>query len=252
MAELNIFHYLPQNSLIHRLDGRIKLLCMLFFSLTISFSYEIIDLFILSALLSFILIGSKLPILKLLSEVRYFLALIGFILVVQAFGFPGTPIKWLPIPGITIEGLSSGIIFGWKLILIVIICLILTGTTTLSTIRNVIEWFLRPVPFIPEARVGTMFSLTFVLIPLVFDEASQIMDAQKSRCVENRKNPLKRIILLVYPLLLQAFLRADEMTQAMEARCYTENRTKPVFKANYLDWFLLLFFIAICLMIWFL
>lgn len=54
-------------------------------------------------------------------------------------------------------------------------------------IKNVIEWFLAPIPFVPEARVAAMFSLTFVLIPLIFDQASEMREAQKARCIDERK-----------------------------------------------------------------
>ena len=32
MAEINIFHYIPEDSLIHHLDSRIKLACLILFS----------------------------------------------------------------------------------------------------------------------------------------------------------------------------------------------------------------------------
>lgn len=251
MAEINIFHYLPRKSIIHMLDGRIKLICMICFSIIITAAVKVIDLSILTCVLLITLIGAGLPVKKLLTEIRYFLFLIIMVVIVHSISIPGAPISGIPIPGLTWEGLRSGLCFGWRIILIILVCAILTGTTSLATLKNVIEWFLRPIPFVRESRIGTMFSLTFVLIPLIFDQASAMMDAQKSRCIEVRKNPIRRIVFLALPLLLQTFRRADEMVLAMESRCYSEDRTPAEFKTGYRDWLALSFTLLICAFVFF-
>lgn len=234
MAEINIFHYLPQKSIVHRLDGRIKLSCMILFSIMITVADNLFDLAFLTCVLLIAVIGAKLPIKKIFAEIRYFLLLISVVVIVQSLDIAGTS-----LPALTWEGLGSGLLFGWRIILIVLVCAILNGTTSPATLKSVIEWFLRPIPFVRETRFGTMFSLTFVLLPLIFDQASEMMDAQKSRCIEVRKNPIRRIIFLAFPLLLQTFRRADEMVLAMESRCYCEDRTPAEFKTDLRDWLIL-------------
>ncbi len=251
MAELNIFHYLPLKSFIHLLDSRIKLICMICFCTVITASVNVIDLTILTCVLFVALFGAGLPVKKLFSEIRYFLFLISMIIIVHSLSIPGAPMTIIPIPGLTREGLRSGLFFGWRITLIILASVILTGTTSLVTLKNAIEWFLRPIPFIKEKRVGTMFSLTFVLIPLIFDQASEIMDAQKSRCIEGKKDPIRRITFLVFPLLLQTFRRADEMVCAMESRCYSEDRTPAEFKTGLGDWLVLSFTLLICTFVFF-
>lgn len=249
MAELTIFHYTPKESVIHAMDGRIKLICMILFTIASGMAVGVLDLTLLTVVFLTALIGSKLPFQKLITEMKYFLFLIGIIIVIHSFTVPGTPITNIPVPGLTWEGLISGLFFGWRLILIILISTILTGTTPLSLLKCVIEWFLRPVPFIRETRVATMFSLTFSLIPLIFDQASEMSEAQKARCIEGRKNKVKRIMFLVSPLLFHTLLRADEMVFAMESRCYSEVRTKTAFKSNPRDWLLLLFSLLVCAMV---
>lgn len=246
MAEINIFHYLPRKSIIHMLDARIKLICLICFNIVISNAVKAIELSILTCILFIILIGSRLPVKKIISEIRYFLFLISLVVIVHSFSIPGIPLSIVPIPGLTLEGLRSGFFFGWRIILIILTCAILIGTTPLATLKNVIEWFLRPFPFIRETRISTMFSLTFVLIPLIFDQAFETLDALKSRCIEVRKNPIRRIVFLAFPLLLQTFRQADEIALAMESRCYSEDRTLAEFKTNLQDWLGLSFTILIC------
>lgn len=251
MAELNIFHYFPKKSIIHDMDGRIKLICMILFTVAAGIADRTFSLSILTSILVIALIGSGLPIKKIFTEIRYFLFLIGIVIITHSFNIPGTPIAGFPIPGFTREGLSSGLLFGWRLILIFIISIIFTGTTSLTLLKSVIEWFLRPLPFINGAKIATMFSLTFVLIPLIFDQVSEMQEAQKARCIDGRKSPVKRMMFLLFPLFLHILIRTDEMTPAMESRCYSDVRTKVVFKTNIIDWFLLIFSGLVCSMVFF-
>lgn len=249
MAELTIFHYIPNKSIIHYLDGRFKLTCMILFTIAVGITGRFFSLSILSSILVTALVCCGLPIKRIFIEIRYFLFLIGIVIIAHSLSVPGRPIASLPIPGLTWEGLSSGLFFGWRLILIFILNVILTGTTSLSSLRDVIQWFLRPLPLINGAKVATMFSLTFALLPLIFDELSEIREAQKARCIENRKNPIHRISSLVFPLLLGVFLRADQMALAMESRCYSDVRARAVFKATFNDWLFLIFSAFVCAMV---
>ncbi|MCL6610498.1 MAG: energy-coupling factor transporter transmembrane protein EcfT [Peptococcaceae bacterium] len=251
MDQLNVFHYMHKDSVIHRMDCRIKLGCMVLLSVTASFASTWADFGILAGVFAAALLGSKLPVAALLRELRFFAFLILLVFLVHSFSVPGQPVQSVPLPGLTVEGVTSGLTFAGKLLLIIILCVVLAGTTPLSLLGKAVEWFLRPVPFIPEARVATMINLVFVLIPLIFSQAGEILNAQKARCVERRKNPVKRIIFLAFPLLFQTFKKADDLALAMEARCYSEKRTKAVFKATPVDWGILIFSAAVFLAVFF-
>lgn len=249
MAEINIFHYIPKKTIIHAMDGRIKLVCMILFAVAAGSADDPLELIVLSLVLLMAYRVAGLSFKNLLNEIRYFYLLISIIILVHSLTVPGTPIDGIPIHGVTWEGLNSGLYFGWQLILMILLSIIMTGTTPLSLFKNVIEWFLRPVPLISETRVATMFSLTFVLIPLIFDQASEMVEAQKSRCIDERKNPVGRMVFLIRPLLLHTLMRAEEMVLAMESRCYSEVRTPMLFKTAWYDWLILCFSASICVMI---
>lgn len=236
--------------MIHHMDGRIKLLCMILLTVAAGIAISIWDLALLTLVLVMALRVSRLPIKNVLTDMRYFLFLIGFVLVMKAWSVPGTPVLTsLPSYSPTWEGLISGLMYGWRLILILFLSTLLAGTTSLTVLKNVIEWFLSPIPFVPAARVATMFSLTFVLIPLIFDQASEMREAQRARGIEGRKSLIARIKFLIFPLLLHTFRGADEMVLAMESRCYSEARTRLDFQTDRRDWLLLIFSGFICLLI---
>ncbi|HHW28298.1 MAG TPA: energy-coupling factor transporter transmembrane protein EcfT [Syntrophomonadaceae bacterium] len=243
MAEMTFFHYIHRDTVLHRMDGRFKLLCMLLLSLSASFASQLQHYLVLLFVVTLALLIAKLPFKALLKDLKFFGILILIVFVVNAFNIPGDPIPNFPITSISLQGVITGLRFAARLTIIIIVCAVLTGTTPLMTLRNVIEWYLRPLPFVPEVRIATMINLTFMLIPLIFDNFAEMMKAQKARCVELRKNPIKRINFIVFPLLNQTLRRVDEIAYAMEARCYSEVRTRAVFKSNKIDWLLL----AICL-----
>ncbi len=236
-----LFHYVHKNTPLHTMDGRIKVLCLVLLSLTASLATDVSDYLLLSAVILTALFVSRLPLIPLLRDMKFFLFLILFVFVMNAIGTGGEPIPDFPIRSVSVAGILTGAMFAWRLILIIILCAIMTGTTSLLVLKKAIEWGLRPIPFIPETRVGTMVNLTFVLIPVVLDQYTEMSVAQKARCVDSRKNPVKRVMFITLPLLSNIFRKTDELIFAMEARCYSEERTKAVFmKVCPMDWLILL------------
>lgn len=242
MAGVTFFHYIHKDTVLHAMDGRLKLLCLLLLSLSASFATEFHHYAVPLLVLGFALLVARLPITALLRDMKFFGLIILIVMLVNAFNTPGDPISNFPIANITAQGVATGLRFAGRLIIILLASTVITGTTSLMTFKDVIEWYLRPIPFVPAARIATMINLTFALIPVIFDNYAEMMSAQNSRCVALRKNPIRRMRFLAFPLLSQTLRKADEIVYAMESRCYSEVRTRAIFRYNHIDWFIL----AIC------
>jgi energy-coupling factor transporter transmembrane protein EcfT len=91
-----------------------------------------------------------------------------------------------------------------------------------------------------------MMGLIARFIPVILNQAKETVEAQRARCVEYRRNPLYRLVRLGVPLIRRTFEQADRLIVAMEARCYSENRTDPALCANRIDWIALLIIVVIC------
>jgi energy-coupling factor transporter transmembrane protein EcfT len=137
---------------------------------------------------------------------------------------------------ITREGLREGALAGLRLALVFLVGVLLMATTRPTEIKSGVQWFLRPLPLVPAERVGTMLGLLVRFIPVIFEEVARASDAQRARAVENRRNPLRRAVKLGVPIMSRIFERADRLTLAMEARCYSERRTQPELRASRKDW----------------
>ena len=77
-------------------------------------------------------------------------------------------------------------------------------------------------------------SIALRFIPILTDETARIMNAQKARGADFETGSLlsrmKAVIPILIPLLISAFRRADELGDAMDARCYSGSKVRTKYK----------------------
>ena len=191
---------------------------------------------ILSVLLLVCIMNARLPLKSGFTELRYFFILLLFVFMARVLSTGGSPLISFKFIVISKEGFFAGILICWRLAFIVLLGFTLVATTRPSAIKAAVQWYLTPVPFIPEQKVAVMIGLILRFIPVIFDQAQLTADAQSARCVQNRKNPVYRMVKLGFPLIRRTFERADDLVNAMEARGFTENRTDPKMALCRRDW----------------
>jgi len=235
VAEIVLFHYREGNSIIHRMDVRFKLISLILIT-SVCLNAGIYSLIFLTLFIALLLIVCRLPVNAAVSNLKVFLILASFVLIARGFTTPGPLIPGMEWLGVTQEGLIEGSLFAWRFLLVILIGSLFIVTTPVSRVKAAVEWFLKPVPFIPSERVGFMVSLTLRFIPVILDQEEEISQAQKARCIEKRKNPFYRLSALSLPLIRKTFERAEEVALAMEARCYSERPAPLKLKATIRDW----------------
>jgi len=164
-----------------------------------------------------------------MTSIKYFLLLLFFIFIARALTVKGNILFSFYSMSITEQGVHEGFVVAFKFFLVMLTGLLFSSTTKPSSVKSAAQWFLKPVPFVPEKRVAVMISLALGFMPVIAKQAGQISDARKARCGDLQKNPVKKIIRLVLPLLRKTFLSADSLVIAMESRCYSDDRTDPEF-----------------------
>jgi len=250
MAELALWGYRPGRTLLHRLDPRFGLLILIMFSLTVLRAG--LPALVLFSIACIGLSGHLgIGIARLIRELRYVAVLLLFIVAARGLVTAGHPIVSIFGLALTEEGVATGILIAWRLLIIIILGAMFMLSARPSAIKAAIEWYLKPVPWIPHARVGMMLGLLLRFIPVIFFQSGEVADAQRARGVERVKNPIRRLMILVIPLLRKLFLTADELATAMAARGYRDDRTPPQLKANRGDWCALTFSIIICALVLF-
>lgn len=221
MGELSTIGFNPGRSLLHRLDPRTKLAMLMGLSVVCAWS-DLAFLLILSVTLMVLSHAANLKLMPLLREIRYFLFFLLFVFCVRAVSFGD---RWMPV--LDWPSAVEGLLVCWRLLVVVFMGILLMATTRISHIRAALVWFLRPIPLVDEKMLATMVGLVVRFLPVILFQASEISDAQRARGIEQRKNPLVRLIKFSIPLFRRVFFCADELTMAMQARSYSEQRTLP-------------------------
>ncbi len=236
VAELTAFGYRPGDSILYRLDPRCKLGCLVAASLTVLNSGPA-GLALWTAVFGLLLLNAGIAVTTLIRELRYFGILILFVFIARSLSAGGEPMVRFWGFGPSRQGMVEGAVVGWRLGLVVGMGLLLTATTRSWQVKAAVESLLKPVPIVPHKRVATMIGLLLRFIPQILSAARETADAQRARAVENRRNPIFRLVKLAVPLLRKTFLDADRLATAMDARCYTEDRSTPRLCAQRGDWF---------------
>ncbi len=229
MAELTSIGFRTGTSVLHRLDPRTKQILLMVFGLAALFGDERF-LLLASALVALLLHKAGLRASTIVRETRYFLYLLIFVFAVRAISFTD---QFHPV--ISAEGLSEALFFCWRLLLIVLMGLLLVSTTRTSDIRAAIIWFLKPLPLVDEKMAATMVGLLVRFLPLILFQAREIDEGMRARGIERRRNPLVRPVRFSVALFRRVFVRADELVETMQARCYSEQRTLPQLRFSAAD-----------------
>jgi biotin transport system permease protein len=248
MAELNVLGFHAGDSVLHKLDVRFKLLFVVVISLS-SLKAFVPSLSLLTLVLMVALMSAGLSLKTALKDLRYVFWLLLFVFMARSLSVPGSSVIEFKSVSVTREGLYEGAIVCWRLVIVIMTGLSFVLTTRSSEIKAAVEWMLKPFPWVPAKRIAIMLSLIVRFIPVIFEQAKKTAEAQRARGAENRKNPVYRLKMFGIPLMRRVFERADNLALAMEARCYSENRTDSLLSSGIRDWIALAGVVCLCFMI---
>jgi energy-coupling factor transporter transmembrane protein EcfT len=180
-------------------------------------------------------------------ELRWVFFLLALVFIARVFSTDGSVLAAFGPVAVTREGLREGALVCLRLVLVFIAGAAFIATTRSAEIKAGVQWFLKPVPWVPAERVATMLGLVARFMPVILEQAAKTSDAQRARAGENRRNPIRRLTAFGIPLMRRTFETADNLAVAMEARCYSETRTDPDLTTRRKDW--LLFGAAVALIL---
>ena len=228
LKDITLGQYFPGNSILHKLDPRMKLLLAICYIVLIFLAksapaYALILLFtVLLIAVSGISFGVVLRSLKPLFFVLIFTTLIN------VFWGNGATVLWEIGPfAVTREGIIRAITMALRIILLMAsTSVILMYTTSPISLTDGIERLLSPLAKIgiPVHTFAMMMTMALRFIPTLLEETQKIINAQKARGADfdsgNLVDKAKALIPVLIPLLISQFRRAEELATAMECRCY--------------------------------
>ena len=234
LKDITLGQYYPQESVIHRLDPRVKLFGTFLFIISLFINDNFIGYIASVLFLATVIILSKVPFSFMVRGMKAIVLLLLFSVVLNLFMTEGEVLVSFWKLTITKEGLYTAVFMALRLSFLIIGSSIMTLTTTPNHLTDGLEKSLEflKVIRVPVHEISMMMSIALRFIPILMEETDKIMRAQMARGADfESKNLIKRIkslIPLLVPLFVSAFRRANDLAMAMEARCYKggEGRTK--------------------------
>jgi len=234
LRDITIGQYYQTESVIHRLDPRVKIGGTLIYIISL-FLFENVWGYLLAALfLGLVIKLSHVPFRFMVRGMRAILFLLLLTLVFNLFLTPGEALVTFWKLKITKEGVVMAVRMALRLSFLIIGSSIMTLTTTPNNLTDGMEKMMGPLKIfkVPVHEVAMMMSIALRFIPILMEETDKIMKAQIARGADFESGGLikraKSLVPLLVPLFISAFRRANDLAMAMEARCYRggEGRTK--------------------------
>ncbi|WP_172193716.1 energy-coupling factor transporter transmembrane protein EcfT [Saccharibacillus qingshengii] len=234
---LLIGQFVEADSMLHRLDPRTKLLGMLIMMIVLLNirswgSYGAAALLVLSVMLLSLVPLSRylrglLPILPVLLVTLLYHVLLGRgDDVLASYG----------VIRITREGIQEGLRIFVRILLLILLASVLTGTTRPLILAQGLERLLKPLSKlrVPVEQFSLMIVIAIRFIPTVLEEVERIQLARRARGFDpTAMNPIRRLFAFVpvlVPLLVTTVRRADNLTMAIDARAYGDGRGRTVYR----------------------
>ena len=234
LRDITLGQYYQTDSVIHRLDPRVKLVATIIFIICLFLVNNFIGYLIAAAFLACMVKLSHVPFRFMVKGMKSIVFLLLIAVVFNLFLTPGEPLVTFWKLTVTKEGLRLAAMMAVRLVFLIIGSSLMTLTTTPNNLTDGMEKLMAPLKrlHVPVHEVAMMMSIALRFIPILLEETDKIMKAQIARGADlesgNMIQRAKSMIPILVPLFVSAFRRANDLAMAMEARCYRggEGRTK--------------------------
>lgn len=234
LRDITLGQYYQTESVIHRLDPRVKLVTTICFIISLFIVDNWIGYLIAILFLTLVIRLSRVPVKFMVRGMKSILFLLIVAGCFNLFLTPGEVLVSFWKLKITKEGIFLASFMALRLILLIMGSSVMTLTTTPNQLTDGLEKLLGPLKHlrVPVHEIAMMMSIALRFIPILMEETDKIMKAQIARGADFESGNLikkaKSLVPLLVPLFISAFRRANDLAMAMEARCYRggEHRTK--------------------------
>ena len=257
LKDITLGQYYQTDSVIHRLDPRVKLVATLVFIVSL-FAVNNFWGYLIAAIFLITMIRlSHVPFRYMVRGMKAIVFLLVMAGIFNLFLTPGEAVVSFWKLQITKEGIKMALLMAARLCFLIIGSSIMTLTTTPNQLTDALENLLEPLKkiHVPVHEIAMMMSIALRFIPILLEETDKIMKAQIARGADFETGNLitraKNLVPLLVPLFISAFRRANDLAMAMEARCYRggEGRTKmkPLHyqKQDYIAYLILIFYLIL-------
>ncbi|MCD7872943.1 MAG: energy-coupling factor transporter transmembrane protein EcfT [Clostridiales bacterium] len=225
--DITIGQYFPGNSVVHKMDARMKIILTAAVIVELFVCKNFISLAFITAVCILIVLISGISAKTVFKSVKP----LGIIIIITSLLnlFYGKGEALITIFGrfkITESGIYTAVFMSVRIIMLVVVGSMLTYTTTPTDLTDAIERLFKPLKIFKIDIHSVAMTMTIALrfIPTLIEEIDKITAAQKSRGADMDSGGLihriKALVPILIPLFISSFRRANDLAYAMDCRCY--------------------------------
>ena len=227
LSDITIGQYYKAQSVVHRMDARMKLILTVLFIVIIFLCKNFFSLAVMFVLTAVSILLSRVPFRMFFKSLKPIIPIILITAILNIFYINrGTELfSWWKIT-VTTGGLFTALFMAIRIICLIMVSSLLTYTTVPTLLTDAIERLLSPLKVfhISVHTLAMMMTLALRFIPTLIEEIDRITNAQKARGADFESGKfiqrVKAMIPVLIPLFVSAFRRAYELSFAMTCRCY--------------------------------
>lgn len=227
ISDITIGQYYKENSVVHRLDPRNKVVLTALLMAMIFCCKNFLSLLLVAIVIFASVLFSKIPVSMFLKSLKSIIPIIIFTALLNLFYIKGGKEWSFWILTVSEKGIYTCIFMAIRIILLIVSSSLLTYTTVPTMLTDAIEKLLSPLKIfhISVHSLAMMMTLALRFIPTLIEEIERITNAQKARGADfengNLIERIKSLIPVLVPLFVSSFKRAYDLAFAMSCRCYT-------------------------------
>ena len=234
MRDITLGQYFPADSVLHRMDPRVKIVSLIAYIALIFCAFNYVSLAFIAVTVLLIVLLSKVPLKMYLKSLKVIIIIVIITSVLNLFYGTGEPIFQWGIIKVTWGGIHNAIFVCIRIVCLILLSSVLTFTTSPTDLTDALERLMKPLTVfhIKVHEIAMMMTIALRFVPTLLEETDKIMAAQKARGADMESGNLitrvKALVPVLIPLFVSAFRRAYELAVAMECRCYQggEGRTR--------------------------
>lgn len=225
--------FVPAETVVHRVDPRVKMVAALVLTVLPFAAPGSISSALVVGFVATIAVLARVPPVPLLRTLRNVLWIGLFMFFFYVFSTPGREVWRLAGLSVTDQGLIAGLRQIYRLSALVVVASLLTYTTSPTQLAHSTEVLLRPLARIgfPVRELAMVLTIALRFVPAVADQVDKVRKSQRARGIDPGLNPVRRVrswVPLFVPVFVLAYRRAEHLATALEARGFrgAEARTR--------------------------
>ena len=215
LSDITIGQYFPGDSLLHRMDPRVKLVLIFAYIILVFIPQNWVGLGIAVAFLVFAVACSRLPLRLVWKSVKPIIPLIILTSALNIFYVDkGVELVHWGFFRLTTGGLTTAAFIAIRILCLIAGSSLLTYTTSPTTLTDAMERLLKPlkVLHVNVHELSMMMTIALRFIPTLIEETDKIMSAQKARGADMESGGLMQRIKALVPVLIPLFVSSFNHT----------------------------------------